>query len=576
MRNNFSGRVQRAIQFSREEALRLGHDYIGTEHILLGLIRDGEGLAVEILRNLGADLDKIKRAVEDAVKATGETTTRGNIPFTKRAEKILKMSYAEAEACNADIIGTEHLLLALAKEKNGVAAQVLRSFGVTQEAIRDEAEKILGNNPSKQEAGRQPRQFFLKANRLRLPFLGFGRQSTPQSQSNRESEAVDNIANLYGWPQQAVNIKSQRPTVAEINVSAIATNVRRICERVHPAEVMAVVKADAYGHGAIPVALTALSAGASQLGVALLEEGIELRRAQIAAPILVFGGFFESQIDSFIANNLQFTLYDLRLAEIVSRRAQALGRNARAHVKIDTGMGRVGLLADEAVEAIRAMAKLPNLELVGLYTHFASSDSREKSYANQQLEEFKAIVQQLANDDLRFKYLHAANSGAILDLPQSYFNLVRPGVMMYGYYPSDETSESIPLEPAMSLRTQIIFVKRVPAGTFISYGQTFQTQQAMTIATLPIGYADGISRRLSNNFEVLVRGRRCPLVGRVCMDQIMIDLGDVQDVQAGEEAVLLGKQGDEEISLYEWCRRLETIPYEVTCGISRRVARVYV
>jgi alanine racemase len=290
----------------------------------------------------------------------------------------------------------------------------------------------------------------------------------------------------------------------------------------------------------------------------------------------VFGGFFESQIDSFIANNLQFTLYDLRLAEIVSRRAQALGRNARAHVKIDTGMGRVGLLADEAVEAIRAMAKLPNLELVGLYTHFASSDSREKSYANQQLEEFKAIVQQLANDDLRFKYLHAANSGAILDLPQSYFNLVRPGVMMYGYYPSDETSESIPLEPAMSLRTQIIFVKRVPAGTFISYGQTFQTQQAMTIATLPIGYADGISRRLSNNFEVLVRGRRCPLVGRVCMDQIMIDLGDVQDVQAGEEAVLLGKQGDEEISLYEWCRRLETIPYEVTCGISRRVARVYV
>jgi len=369
--------------------------------------------------------------------------------------------------------------------------------------------------------------------------------------------------------------EAQRPTIAAINLDAIAKNVRRIRGRVHPAEMMAVVKADAYGHGAIPVAQTALSAGASQLAVALFEEAVELRRAKIAAPILVFGGFFEKQIDSFIANHLQFTLYDLHLAKVISRRAQALGRKAQAHVKIDTGMGRVGLQPNEAIEAILAMAKLPNLELAGLCTHFASSDSRDKIYAHRQLEQFKSIVQQLAQHDLRFKYLHAANSGAILDLPQSYFNLVRPGVMMYGYYPSSETSESIPLEPAMSLRTKILHVKRVPAGTFISYNSTFQTREATTIATLPIGYADGISRRFSNNFEVLVRGRRCPLVGRVCMDQIMIDLGDMNDVQAGEEAVLLGKQSDEEISIYEWCRRVETIPYEVTCGISRRVARRY-
>jgi alanine racemase len=372
------------------------------------------------------------------------------------------------------------------------------------------------------------------------------------------------------------NDEARRPTIAEIDLNAIRSNVRRICKRVSPAEALAVVKADGYGHGAIPVAQTALSAGASQLGVALLEEGIELRHAQIAAPILVFGGFFEKQIDSFIATNLQFTLYDVRLAEIVSHRAQALGRKAQAHVKIDTGMGRVGLLPTEAVEAIRAMAKLPNLELVGLYTHFASSDSRDKSYSNQQLEQFQSLVRQLTSYDLRFKYLHAAGSGAILDLPQSYFNLVRPGLIMYGYYPSAETSESIPLEPAMSLRTKIILVKTVPAGTFVSYGQTFQTRQATPIATLPIGYADGISRRLSNNFEVLVRGRRCPLAGRVCMDQLMIDLSDMQTVQAGEEAVLLGKQGEDEISIYEWCRRLETIPYDVSCGVSRRVARVYV
>ena len=368
----------------------------------------------------------------------------------------------------------------------------------------------------------------------------------------------------------------RRPTIAEINLKAIRNNVRRLRERVQPAEVMAVVKADAYGHGAIPVAQTALAAGASQLAVALLEEGIELRRAQIAAPILVFGGFFEKQIDSFIENDLHFTLYDLRLAEIVSRRAQALGRVAQAHVKIDTGMGRVGLLPAEVIKVIPAMAKLPHLELIGLCTHFASSDSRDKTYAHRQLEQFNAIVQQLAQRDLRFKYLHAANSGAILDLPQSYFNLVRPGMIMYGYYPSDETSESIPLEPAMSLRTEILHVKRVPAGTFISYNSTFQTHETTTIATLPIGYADGVPRRFSSNFEVLVRGRRCPLIGRVCMDQIMIDLGDMQDVHASEEVVLLGKQGDEEISICEWCRRLETIPYEVTCGISRRVARIYV
>lgn len=368
----------------------------------------------------------------------------------------------------------------------------------------------------------------------------------------------------------------RRPTIAEINLKAIRNNVRRLRERVQPAEVMAVVKADAYGHGAIPVAQTALAAGASQLAVALLEEGIELRRAQIAAPILVFGGFFEKQIDSFIENDLHFTLYDLRLAEIVSRRAQALGRVAQAHVKIDTGMGRVGLLLAEVIKVIPAMAKLPHLELIGLCTHFASSDSRDKTYAHRQLEQFNAIVQQLAQRDLRFKYLHAANSGAILDLPQSHFNLVRPGVIMYGYYPSNETSESIPLEPAMTLRTEILHVKRVPAGTFISYNSTFQTHETTTIATLPIGYADGVPRRFSSNFEVLVRGRRCPLIGRVCMDQIMIDLGDMQDVHASEEVVLLGKQGDEEISIYEWCRRVETIPYEVTCGISKRVGRGYV
>ncbi|MDZ7344867.1 MAG: alanine racemase, partial [candidate division KSB1 bacterium] len=340
MRNNFSDRVQMTIQFSREEALRLGHDYIGPEHILLGILRDGEGLAVEILHHLGADLDKIKRAVEDAVKSTGEPTTRGNIPFTKRAEKILKMSNTEAEARKADIIGTEHLLLALIKEKNGVAAQVLRRFGVTDEAIRREIGNILRQSPLKKETSRQGRSMV-----FRRHFFGWGNKAKQAPIFVREDFGT---AAHHGLTPYAADMSGSnqllRPTFAEIKLGAIAGNIRRICQQVLPAEVMAVVKADAYGHGAVPAAVTAISAGASQLGVALLEEAIELRHADIAAPILVFGGFFEKQIDSFIAHNLQFTLYDLRLAEIISRRAQALGRNAQAHVKIDTGMGRVGLL----------------------------------------------------------------------------------------------------------------------------------------------------------------------------------------------------------------------------------------
>lgn len=338
---------------------------------------------------------------------------------------------------------------------------------------------------------------------------------------------------------------------------------------------MAVVKADAYGHGAVPVARRALASGATHLGVALIDEAVELRRAGIDAPILVFGGLFEEQIDAFLEHNVQMTLYDLRLARHVSRRAVALGRRAQVQVKVDTGMGRVGVALAEAAEAVAGLLRLPGLEVVGLYTHFANADARDKSFARIQLERFRSVLVTLSNCGLRPPTVHAANSAAVLDLPESYFDLVRPGVMIYGYYPSAETSESIPLEPAMRLRSTIIFVKRVPAGVPISYGRTFTTEQPTIIATVPIGYADGVLRRLSNNLEVLVRGQRCPLVGRVCMDQIMIDIGDRRDIFAGEPAVLLGRQGQSHISMDEWCRRLETIPYEVTCGISRRVLRVY-
>lgn len=337
---------------------------------------------------------------------------------------------------------------------------------------------------------------------------------------------------------------------------------------------MAIVKADGYGHGSVPIARVALQAGATQLGVALLEEGITLRQHGFAAPVLVLGGLFEYQIDAFLQHNLMMTVYEHDLAQMISRRAQALGTVAIVHVKIDTGMGRVGVHHDP-VEFVTRLARLPGLALAGLYTHLATSDEAEKTYARQQLAAFRATVTRLRERGISPRWIHAANSGAILDLPEAYFTMVRAGVIMYGYYPSRETTESIALQPAMRLRSQVLQVKHVPARFCVSYGRTFQTRRPSFLATIPIGYADGFSRRFSNNMEVLVGGRRRPVVGRVCMDQIIVDLGDDAGLRRGDEVVLLGRQGEDEITIYEWCERLDTIPYEVTCGISPRVPRRY-
>lgn len=370
-------------------------------------------------------------------------------------------------------------------------------------------------------------------------------------------------------------LAARRPTVARIDLSAIAQNVCALRAQVSPAEVMAIVKAEGYGHGALPVARAAMRAGATQLGVALLEEAIALRQHKVAATILVFGGLFEPQIEHYLVHDLQMTVYDMRLAEIISRRAQALGKLALVQVKLDTGMGRVGVHA-EPVLFVEKLAALPGISLQGLYTHFATSDEADQTYARKQLQSFRAIVQALHTKGISPRWIHAANSGAILSLPDSHFGLVRAGVAMYGYYPSPEVPRPISLQPAMSLHTRVLLVKQVPANTFVSYGRTYKAHKPSVIATLPIGYADGFRRRLSNHMEVLIRGRRCPVVGRVCMDQIMVDLGEMREVQAGEEVVLLGRQGEAEIPIEEWCEKLETIPYEVTCGISGRVPREYV
>lgn len=365
-----------------------------------------------------------------------------------------------------------------------------------------------------------------------------------------------------------------RPTRAEIDLGAIAFNLQGIRRRVSPAGIMAVVKADAYGHGALQVSRLALQEGASHLAVAVVDEAIALRKAGIEAPILVFGGFSPEDAPLFIDWELEATLLDARSAELLRLAARQRNRLARVHLKVDTGMSRLGVHWQEAAAFAAALHQSEGLELTGLYTHFATADALDKSYAHLQLIRFREVIDGLEAKGISVPLKHAANSGAILDLPGSYFDLVRPGIMMYGHYPSNETTESIEIQPAMSFKTAVSQVKTIGRGESVSYGRTWIAEQPARIATLPVGYADGYNRLLSNRGEVLIRGRRCPVAGRVCMDLIMAVAGE--EVAVGDEAVLFGRQGDQEIRVSAICEQLGTIPYEVTCWVAKRVPRVYI
>lgn len=367
-----------------------------------------------------------------------------------------------------------------------------------------------------------------------------------------------------------------RPTYAEIDLSAIAYNIRAIKKRVHPAQIMAVVKADGYGHGAVPVARVALENGATWLGVALVEEGIELRNAGFLEPILVFSGAIVDQLSYFFKYNLDITVYTAEIANSLSQLAIQFQKPIRVHVKIDTGMGRVGVAWEDAVNFIKYLAQLEGIQLQGIYSHFATSDERDKAYAKLQHERFITINEILAQQNIRFPIRHIANSGAILDMPDTYLDLVRPGVMMYGYYPSSETTESITIRPAMTLKSQVIYVKQVPENFSVSYGRKYVTTKPTRIATIPAGYADGYNRLLTNKAKITIRGKKFPLVGRVCMDLIMADIGMEDNIEIGDEVILFGKQEQNAFTVTEICQLLDTIPYEVTCWISKRVPRIYI
>jgi alanine racemase len=335
---------------------------------------------------------------------------------------------------------------------------------------------------------------------------------------------------------------------------------------------MAVVKADGYGHGAVEVSRVALKSGADYLGVAFPEEGQQLREAGIEVPILVVGLIQPEEAYKVVRFHLSQAVASIELLEALNHEADKASTRVDVHVKLETGMGRIGIKPDDAVSFVRKAKSFKNLNFVGLFSHFSSADEKDKTFSMQQLQLFDQIINALKLAGIEVPQKHIANSAAILDIPESYYDMVRPGIMIYGLYPSKEVSRSIELKPAMTFKTKITQVKVVPAGTPISYGRTFTTKRNTAIATLPVGYADGYSRLLSNRSEVLIRGRRVPVVGTVCMDMCMVDASEVEDIRPGDEAILFG----EEPSADEIADILGTINYEVVCAVSKRVPRIYI
>ncbi len=376
---------------------------------------------------------------------------------------------------------------------------------------------------------------------------------------------------------------------AYINLDAILKNIqalKRITQK--NSQFMVVVKADAYGHGAVKIAKKALESGADTLGVARLEEAVELRQAGITAPVLVFGYIYPAQTALVNQLNLTSTIYNFNMAKVLSQRACDLGIRLNVHLKIDTGMGRVGIIVhkkivqekivqEKIVQEIKKIVQLSGIKVQGIYTHFAAADHKEGAYTMNQLNMFDSLLNDLKKENIEFKVCHAANSAGILMFPESHYDMVRAGISLYGLYPSNEVDKSrAKLVPAMTLKSIITSIRKVPKGFNVSYGMTHKTDQKTTLASVPIGYADGFSRLFSSKGYMLVKGEKAPIVGRVCMDQTIIDVGNIPEVQVEDEVVLIGSQKDKTISADELAQNADTINYEIVTSLTSRVQRVYV
>jgi len=366
-----------------------------------------------------------------------------------------------------------------------------------------------------------------------------------------------------------------RPTVAAVDLDALAHNYGEVTRRIGGRKVLAMVKAQAYGHGAVAVAKRLSALGVSMFGVALVEEGIELRNAGISQPVLVMSPVFADQAEAVIEARLTPVVFNASVVRALSAAAVKAGVSQAVHVKVDTGMGRLGLTPEDAAVFVPEIAGLPAIVVEGAMTHFADADLRDKQFAATQMERFEKFLKIVEDRGVQVPLRHAANSAAVLEYDRALFTMVRPGIMLYGCNPLESGGDA-GLRPVLSLRTKIAFLKKMPKGTPVSYGRTFVTQRESFIAVIPAGYADGIDRGLSNRGEALVRGRRVPIAGRVCMDMTMLDVTDVPGAAEGDDVVLIGSQGQERITADEVAAKIDTISYEVLCGISSRVPRIYV
>lgn len=380
---------------------------------------------------------------------------------------------------------------------------------------------------------------------------------------------------------------SDSPIYAEIDLAAFRHNIAEINRILNPGtKIMAVIKADAYGHGVLNIAREAAAAGIGFFAVARMNEAAVLRNAGVDVPILLFDDSRTYGADKYIDLDIRASVNSMEDAEFFSATAAGCGRKLKVHVKIDTGMGRLGFLADglttcgdgiPLIDKIKKISALPNIEIEGIYSHFANSDTRDKSHANGQLALFRELAVKLETVLDKKPLLHMANSGAIMEIPEAHFDLVRAGIIMYGLYPSDEVNHKIlDLQPVMSLKSRIVHLKKVGPGFKVSYGSTYVTDKDTMIATIPAGYADGISRLLSSNGFMLVRGRRAPIIGRVCMDLTMIDVTGIDGVAVHDEVVIIGRQGGEEISADEIAARTGTINYEVVTSLAPRVPKIMI
>jgi len=367
-------------------------------------------------------------------------------------------------------------------------------------------------------------------------------------------------------------------TWTEVNLDAIAQNVKNIKKLIgKKKELMAVVKGNAYGHDILEISSVVLENGATRLAVARLEEAIFLRKAGITVPILVLGLTLKPQAESLVSYDITPTVCEFEMIEKLSESAVQMNKMTKIHLKVDTGMGRIGIFPDDVLRFIKRIKTLKKVEIEGIFTHFSVADEKDKFYTEEQFRKFIEILTILEKEGIKIPIKHVGNSATLLDLPHMWLDMVRPGLAIYGLYPSKEVKKTINLIPAQQFKTKIVFIKELPRGESISYGRIYITKRRMRVASLPVGYADGYNRLLSNQGEVLVRGQRVPIIGRVCMDQCMIDVTNLTQVEIGDEVVLWGRQGEEMITVEEIAQKIRTINYEIVhLPDKKRVAKLFI